>query len=224
MRHSWQDLALRWRLGLLSPQDISVRASEAWNEGWDHWSLGALVGPFSNTVTGASLASHLETALAHYGVRIPSLAEAIATVRKMPFHSEEGRDLLGAVIGFRSQRAQGIDWWHPWFPVPNDTESFYARRLVKEIGPGHPLFGVPRVLIGGRSQSEVVLCRTQETVPRIAEVHLTFGDETPERPSLPHTLFHPSLEHWARERMYPEMRAALERRLEQIESSVPNPI
>jgi hypothetical protein len=79
----------------------------------------------------------------------------------------------------------------------------FEREMRAELGPGHPLFGVPVAAIGKHDGSDDVLFQVLDGSGRVAVVHLTWATH-PEPPPWPRTTFFDGLEAFARLRMCPD--------------------
>jgi hypothetical protein len=97
-----------------------------------------------------------------------------------------------------------MDWLDPWWSVAEKGREFAAtfeRVLSREVAHGHPLYGIPVEAIGRRGDNDDVLFRLLDGSGRVAVVHLTWTQTTPERPPWPRTQVYPSLEAWATDGM-----------------------
>jgi hypothetical protein len=93
-----------------------------------------------------------------------------------------------------------MEWLYPWWPTAEKGREFAAtfeRVLAREVGPGHPLYGVPAEAIGKHDGWDDVLFRLLDGSSRVAVVHLTWTRSLPERPPWPITQLYSSLEEWA---------------------------
>jgi hypothetical protein len=75
-----------------------------------------------------------------------------------------------------------------------EQERAFAAELIREVTPGHELFGVPARAIGTRLDHDNVLFELTDGSGRVAEVHLTW--KANDRPQWPHTSVFASLDHW----------------------------
>lgn len=91
-----------------------------------------------------------------------------------------------------------IRWLEPWEPAPKGLEA----ELMRETGPGHPLFGRDAVCVGRRGDCDDVLFFLPGNADPLAVVHLTWKPET--NPSWPRTTFYSSLEDWVERCMRPD--------------------
>lgn len=92
-----------------------------------------------------------------------------------------------------------MEWQEPWWSTAEQTEEFhrvFAAELAAEVGPDHPLAGVPVRLIA-RGEGDDALFRLEDGSGRVALVHLTWANR-PERLPWPRTAIFDSLETWAR--------------------------
>ena len=67
------------------------------------------------------------------------------------------------------------EWLEPWGPI-EDSEVARAleAELAREMSPGHPLYQVPVVAVGTRSDTDDVLFQLRDGSARVAVVHLTW--------------------------------------------------
>ncbi len=85
-----------------------------------------------------------------------------------------------------------ISWLDPWKPAPAGLEM----ELEKEIGPSHPLFGHRAVSVARRIDTDDVLFYLPDSVPSLAEVHLTWKGSVEENPQWPWTTFYGNVAEW----------------------------
>ncbi len=88
-----------------------------------------------------------------------------------------------------------MEWLEPWEPVTPDEGV--EGELRREVGPGHPLHGVPARTLARRGDCDDALFALEDGTGRVAVVHLTWTSSPPERPPWPGTRLYPSLEAWA---------------------------
>ena len=96
-----------------------------------------------------------------------------------------------------------MEWLEPWWRVAverPDLAAAYQREMRAELGPGHPLFGVPAAAVGKHDGSDDVLFQVLDGSGRVVVVHLTWVRH-PELPPWPITTFFDGLEAFARLRM-----------------------
>jgi len=100
-----------------------------------------------------------------------------------------------------------MHWLAPWYDVgdfgPRSAATF-EEVLKREVGPGHPLYGVAAEAIGKRDGSDDVLFRLLDGSGRVAVVHLTWTRSPPERPPWPGTAIFAGLDEFAEECMRPD--------------------
>ena len=100
-----------------------------------------------------------------------------------------------------------MHWLDPWHAVGDlgpDFAAMFEEVLRREVGRGHPLYGVPAEAIGKRDGTDDVLFRLLDGSGRVAEVHLTWTRNPPERPPWPGTAIFASFDEWAEESMRPD--------------------
>jgi hypothetical protein len=86
----------------------------------------------------------------------------------------------------------------PWEPVDaGATRDGLAQELLREVAPGHPLYGIPVRAIARRNDCDDVLFALQDGSGRVAVVHLTWIRSIPDRPPWPGTSLYPSLGDWS---------------------------
>jgi hypothetical protein len=96
-------------------------------------------------------------------------------------------------------------WLDPWWPTADKNDLFhdtFRAQLEREVGPGHPLFGLPTRLLA-RGDGDDALFALLDGTGRVASVHLTWSSRQ-ERPPWPATAVYPSLEAWAEAEMRPQ--------------------
>ena len=86
-------------------------------------------------------------------------------------------------------------WLDPWQSA--DNSSGLERELNLEVGPGHPLFGVPVLALGRRVDADDVLFELQDESHALACVHLTWSSTREQDTRWPSTKFFQSWEEWA---------------------------
>ena len=96
-----------------------------------------------------------------------------------------------------------LDWLHPWRSVndwtPDQTKQTVDQLRV-EVGPKHPLYGVPVSIIGIRCDCDDSLFQLEDGTGRIAVVHLTFRQSQEPMP-WPETQIFESIEDFITTRM-----------------------
>lgn len=91
-------------------------------------------------------------------------------------------------------------WLEPWYPVDDASErAGVEAQLTATLTPRHVLFGEPVTLIGRRGDTDDALFLLADG--RVAEVHLTWSEQSEMDPNWPWTAMFASLEAWARESM-----------------------
>lgn len=93
-----------------------------------------------------------------------------------------------------------MEWPEPWFgldEVDPPSPALFEEVLLREVGPGHVLYGVPVQAIGKSGANDDVLFRLLDGSGRVADVHLTWTRSFPEKPPWPHTALYDSIEAWA---------------------------
>lgn len=96
-----------------------------------------------------------------------------------------------------------MEWLEPWYSIVGNAAQVQAMEaeLRRELGWGHPLFGVPVRAVGRRADRDDVLFALEDGTGRVAVVHLTWTYSPPERPPWPATAVFESWEAWAAEGM-----------------------
>lgn len=97
-----------------------------------------------------------------------------------------------------------MEWLFPWFGLDALEPKFattFEEVLKREVGPGHPLYGIPVQAIAKSESNDDMLYRLLDGTGRVAEVHLTWTRSPPERPPWPVTAIFASLDEWAEESM-----------------------
>ena len=91
-----------------------------------------------------------------------------------------------------------MQWPATWAALDeNDECTAVAKKvLLREVGPGHLLYGVPVQAIGRNFAADDVLYRLLDGSGRVADVHLTWTRGGPEQPPYPHTLLYDTVEAW----------------------------
>ena len=88
-----------------------------------------------------------------------------------------------------------MKWLEPWRPV-NPSEDL-VRELLKELAPGHVLFGKSLTTIGRRDDCDDALFRLDDGTGRVAGVHLTWSGKAESFENCPATTIYETFEHWA---------------------------
>jgi hypothetical protein len=96
-----------------------------------------------------------------------------------------------------------VEFVLPWYSVSHDTVQMDAmeRELRRELASGHPLFGLPVKAVARRQDCDDVLFALRDGTGRVAVVHLTWTQSSPERPPWPVTTLFANLEAWPDESM-----------------------
>jgi len=96
-----------------------------------------------------------------------------------------------------------VEWLSPWYSIADNAAQVQAMEaeLRRELGRGHPLFGVPVRAVARREDRDDVLFTLEDGTGRVAVVHLTWTYSPPERPPWPSTMVFASWEEWAAEGM-----------------------
>lgn len=97
-----------------------------------------------------------------------------------------------------------MEWLDPWRPAADSDALVHdavLRQLRREVGPGHPMFGVPVRLIGRNGRSGDDLFEVLDGSGRVAVVHLTWAQRREELP-WPWTQMFPSWDAWAEQWMW----------------------
>jgi hypothetical protein len=76
----------------------------------------------------------------------------------------------------------------PWRKIPEDRRLGYQTELMKEVGPGHPLWDVPLRVCATRTDGNEIMCSIDDGSKRVAVVHLTWSGVS-ESPRYPTTRF-----------------------------------
>lgn len=88
-------------------------------------------------------------------------------------------------------------WASAWYPVEDEaTGSALGDQLLREVGPGHLLYGIPVRTLGRRVDNDDVVYALADGTGRVAVVHLTWVRTVPERLPWPATRIYASLEDW----------------------------
>ncbi|HEU4882140.1 MAG TPA: hypothetical protein VFT45_07845 [Longimicrobium sp.] len=77
-----------------------------------------------------------------------------------------------------------MQWPEPWYALDENDEvtGLLEQVLLREVGPGHLLYGVPVRAIGRSNANDDVLFRLLDGSGRVADVHLTWTRSFPEQP------------------------------------------
>lgn len=96
-----------------------------------------------------------------------------------------------------------MEWLAPWYSIADNAAQVQAMEseLRRELGRGHPLFGVPVRAVARRADRDDVLFTLEDGTGRVAVVHLTWIHRPPERPPWPATDVFPSWDSWVDEGM-----------------------
>lgn len=94
-----------------------------------------------------------------------------------------------------------VEFLLPWEEAPSTLATGAAAELLRELGPGHPLFGRTVRVLARRVDSDDVLVEAPGLPQPYAVVHLTWIGKREQNSSWPHTTLFDSLQHWAEERM-----------------------
>ncbi len=89
----------------------------------------------------------------------------------------------------------GPDWLEPWVPTGTDAVNF-EDELRRELGPSHPLYGIPATAIARRIDTDDVLFELTGAPSRFAVVHLTWAGRRETDPRWPSVSFFSDFEDW----------------------------
>lgn len=94
----------------------------------------------------------------------------------------------------------------PWHSIVDDPAqpAELARELVRELAPGHPLYGLSFQAMARRQDSDDVLFCLLDGTYRVAVVHLTWISNPPDRPPWPSSQIYEDLDCWVQECMLPD--------------------
>jgi hypothetical protein len=104
-----------------------------------------------------------------------------------------------------------LEYLDPWWATDGQDEAFHAqflKQLTTEVGPGHPMYGVPAKLIA-RGNGDDCLFKLLDGTERVAIVHLTWSGRRETLP-WPQTQVFKDLDQWRDEWMVPEHEEWLE--------------
>lgn len=88
-----------------------------------------------------------------------------------------------------------------WRKISEESRAGFQVELMKEIGPGHPLWELPLTALGMRIDNrKEILCMINDGSQRVAVVHLTWSGKA-ESARLPKTQFYRSFERFIMEVM-----------------------
>jgi hypothetical protein len=89
-----------------------------------------------------------------------------------------------------------VEWPYPFSPIEfPDAKLAFETELLRELKPGHPLFGIPISAIGRRYDQDDVLFELLDGSGRVAEVHLTWARER-ETPPWPDSSSFENFDDW----------------------------
>jgi hypothetical protein len=88
----------------------------------------------------------------------------------------------------------GMAWLAPWEAV-GDGSALEAE-LRREVSSGHPLYGLPAVAVGRRTDCDDVLFRVDHASGRLAVVHLTWRTAPEPEPTWPCTRLFSDWQNW----------------------------
>ncbi len=97
-----------------------------------------------------------------------------------------------------------IEWLEPWWPVDEWTDEqreSFEKQLQREVGPTHPLYGVPMRIVARDGSSDNTLFEILDGAGRYAVVHLTWSPSQEKMP-WPGTEIHDSLTAFAENTMH----------------------
>jgi hypothetical protein len=99
-----------------------------------------------------------------------------------------------------------MDWLEPWSAadLTQEMAAAFEQELDREVGPGHPLFGIRVETVARHRACDDVLFRLLDGSTRVAVVHLTWTRRARETPPWPSTELYPDLQTWAEQRMRPD--------------------
>ena len=89
----------------------------------------------------------------------------------------------------------------PWYSIKNDATQVVSltKELLREVGVGHPLYGLPVRAVGRRYDCDNVLYAIEDGSGGFADVHLTYTG-APERLPWPTSTRYSSFDAWLEER------------------------
>jgi hypothetical protein len=88
----------------------------------------------------------------------------------------------------------------PWVRVGPYADNL-LKELLRELGPGHPLWGRGLRAVAQRTDSDDVLFEVSGVEPLYAVVHLTWSGKPESDPNFPDVKTFASMDHWIREGM-----------------------
>ena len=86
-----------------------------------------------------------------------------------------------------------MEFPEPWYPEHN---SEFVNELRRETGVGHPLHGVPILVLARRRDRDDFLFAIEDGSRRVAKVHLTWARH-PEKPPWPQTVIFADIATWS---------------------------
>jgi hypothetical protein len=98
-----------------------------------------------------------------------------------------------------------LEWLEPWCPLAagDPVAAAFEIEMRAEVGPSHPLFGVPVAAVGRHNGCDDVLFQILDASGRVAVVHLSWVRHQEPLP-WPITRFFDGLEAFASLRMSPD--------------------
>lgn len=96
-----------------------------------------------------------------------------------------------------------LNWLEPWTWTGPGLEE----ELVREVGPGHPLYQVRAVAVGRRLDNDDVLFFLPDRSPSLVVVHLTWRRREDDPAVWPSAIFYASADEWAEQCMRPDHEA-----------------
>jgi hypothetical protein len=94
-----------------------------------------------------------------------------------------------------------MEWLEPWRPVVGKEATGLERVLRREVGRDHELYGLGMRALARRGDCDDVLFAIQDGTGRVADVHLTWTRDPPERAPWPIAIIFSSFEVWRRDGM-----------------------
>ena len=105
-----------------------------------------------------------------------------------------------------------FEWLAPWQAVrpAGSFQQNLVAELLRELAPGHKLFGLKALAIGRRADCDDVLFQFESAVTPLAVVHLTWSGKPERRTEWPSTELFSTLDVFVEARMRPDHQAERE--------------
>lgn len=95
----------------------------------------------------------------------------------------------------------------PWQPLSDSRAEAFSLELMRELSPGHELYGIVARAIAARIDQDDALFELSGHEKHLAVVHLTWGERSEHNSKYPRVQFFAGWDDWIREKLIPDHEA-----------------